>query len=219
MMIDPDGMAAYYSESGDYLGTDRDGFTGNVYITTAESYDYYKEMTNVSAGSDITPLQDANLTAEAYSAVYTHILEQGYFPVKRLLNKAVSVGNTLNGSEYNHPNNDKYHPQTLAASSVAAKVIRLTVNQKSDIISLLSTVENIQNALGVHELISHGIRGVNRENHYLAYQNQITHYTWSKTTAAFREYFYKAYLDYAAAAKQTNTPLYNKVYYLIYPRK
>jgi hypothetical protein len=174
-VIDPDGRIAFYSRSGHFLGVDKDGFQGNVYIMT------YTGMVG---------LQDANLSSRANARIYTDILTQGGFEVNLLPNNSISVINKTD--KYNNPN-----LRTPFFLRYTVSTGTITVNQQADDTrSLLTTVENIQNALGVHELQGHAISrfGIDDRTHHKAYELQISHPTWQNTTPGFRRAMLGNYL-------------------------
>jgi len=76
--------------------------------------------------------------------------------------------------------------------------IKLTARTLFNDKRLISTVSNVQNALGVHEYIGHGIKGYGDAtgDHYKAYELQFQHKTWNKTTPYFKNYMRKNYEDY-----------------------
>ena len=194
--IDPDGRAAFYSSNGHFIGVDADGFQGNIYIMT------YTGMVG---------MQDANLSSRAYARIYTDVLTQGGFEVNLLQNSSVSVMN--NTDTYNNPNLDA---SFLRGGTVEGGV-RVTVNQGADDTRrLLTTVENIQNALGVHELQGHGIDGFGFDGrpHYKAYELQMSHPTWQNTTPEFRRTMLGNYLRqmYEEIPGVSNTSRYRETF-------
>jgi len=177
--IDPDGRAAFYSRNGRFIGVDADGFQGNIYIMT------YTGMVG---------MQDANLSSRAYARIYTDVLTQGGFDVSPLHNSSVSVMN--NNDTYNDPNTGTpFLRHTVDTKNDRTTV---TVNQASPNTNLLTTVENIQNALGAHELEGHGEFGYgNRTNtHHKVYEHQIRHPTWRNTTRGFKDAMLNNYRHY-----------------------
>ena len=71
--------------------------------------------------------------------------------------------------------------------------IRVSVNQNTESTKMmLTTVENIVNALGAHEYRGHGIDnyGDKTHNHHKAYENQFHHSSWWGTTEIFKRNMY-----------------------------
>lgn len=84
------------------------------------------------------------------------------------------------------------------------------MNQESiDVHRELTTVENIENAMGVHEYMGHGIERFRTNNgtHYKAYELQLEHRSWEKTTPYFRS---QMTIRYGGYIKRENHRLYRK---------
>jgi len=203
-----------FDMGGKFLGCTSEGFVGEVLIYSGKEFKDWTKMSREGAsqyadGSKIdkidwssmtaaqatktyklTELQKTALSAQAFSKIYTRVLIEGGFNIKNLIGNAVAVMN--GGDQFNNPNTKtNFLKGSLGIPS------RVTVNQQSKSINLLSTVENIQNALGVHEFTGHGELGFSDvlKTHYKAYELQINHSTWDKTTDVFKREMIGRYLE------------------------
>ena len=59
--------------------------------------------------------------------------------------------------------------------------------------ALFATKSNVQNLLGVHEYIGHGVNGWTGRNHKLVYKNQFKHPSWKRTTDFFKRHEFYNY--------------------------
>jgi hypothetical protein len=180
-----------YDKYGNHLGNTSEGFVGAPLVYSGTDKHDWKSMTAKAAVNvkGVSLLQDAALSAEAFSKIYTHVLQKGGYDTKNLIGEAVAVNN--GSDQFNNPNlNTKF------ASGSTRYPSRVTVNQLSEnTAKYLTTVENIQNALGVHEFIGHGKFGYDLETHYKAFELQIKDPTWDKTTDVFKHGMIGRYLQ------------------------
>ena len=205
MLVDPNGRAAYYTNMGAYLGTDKDGFTGNVYISTAEDFEYLKDMSNVSAGISTMPLQIADLSSEAYSNIYTDILTRSGFDIARtLLNGKISV---INGTDlYNNPECNRQSTLANATTTISSKdgkvvnvSYRITANQNNALFKrTCGTIEGIISVLGVHEFIGHIMKGYGDASgtHCIIYALQMIDASWEKLPLEYQNTIRKNFQIY-----------------------
>ena len=192
--IDPDGKSPYYTEKGIFLGVDKRGFAGKIIISTMNNY-LFAVNRNISL-KDNKFIENTKLTAGAYSNIYTHILEESGYNTKMLIGNAVSV--RTDDEKFNNPSEKK---DLFISTTVFSdkKEFKVSINQSDEILpGILSTVENVQNALGEHEFKGHGImRYSDRDkSHHKAYELQFDSETWEKTTSSFQEEMMKRYLNY-----------------------
>ena len=186
----------YYDFSGNFLGVDEFGFTGDIYITKKETF--YESSENGIANSKKIQAKEetlkfsaisSSLSSEALSNIYTDVLKHmSDIDFSRLYNGRISIledvkgKNTRRGIDYigigyNFP----YPIMNEAQYTTIDKEynqISTTVNRPAD----LNTVESIQNYLGVHEYYGHGILGYKEVNkvHWKCYLLQIQHPTFKK---------------------------------------
>lgn len=161
-----------------------------------------KVFTEVAVG-----MQEAHLSASAYSSIYTDILEKAGYDMYKLYGMKVAV-KTPNDSYGNPGKSDT----EIFTSLSKGERFKITVNHKDGhefLKKYLTTTSNILNALGAHEYRGHGEKRFGADadpndrlklsNHHLAYEEQIFHdpVSWAKTTKEFKLKFldqYEAYL-------------------------
>ena len=185
----------YYDFSGNFLGVDEFGFTGDIYITTADAF---KESSNnkiadsktIQANKETVYLGDyaTNLSSEALSNIYTDALfKMKDINFSNLLNGKVSImekvvqrhaNGIIEPFAYGYNNPSYTRCEAMYNSTTITGNIVITVNRKD--INNLSSVEYIQNYLGVHEYQGHQILGYGdkKKNHYKCYQLQMQHPTF-----------------------------------------
>jgi hypothetical protein len=211
--VDPDGQAAspYYDQEGNFLGVDEKGFEGEIYVTNKETFDKnaangVADSKSIQADENTVGLQDAGLSAQGLSNVYTDVLAKGGYDPAKLDGGAVAVNNGPN-DQANNPTNTGF----MSTLHNGQGQFKITVNNTTDETkSLLTTVENIQNSAGAHEYRGHGEKrfGVaNEAFHYKAYDEQRADPTWNKTTPNFQtEMFNK----YRTVLRTTNPTVYKQ---------
>jgi RHS repeat-associated protein len=178
LFIDPDGMfSPYYDEGGNFLGVDEKGFTGDIKVTDKETFDKNAKDgvadSEKMGGENSDGLQNAGLSSDAMSKVYTNVLEQGGYDVSKLEGGAISVSN--GNDKANNPAEIK-DPNANAQTTIEqGKDPKITVDQTRSGTQHLTTVENVRSSLGDHELRGHVEKGFSntRRNHYKAYEEQF----------------------------------------------
>ncbi|WKN43951.1 fibronectin type III domain-containing protein [Tunicatimonas pelagia] len=181
--IDPDGMRPiddYYDRLGNYLYTDNKK-TDNIMIVSDEGVDlanlvkgngtdsYGKILEANSEG-----INEAGITGEAASNIFTDILDKAGFDVSQLHNGKVSIyeGLALNDKSEliplgpNDPERaDGSHANTAVAGTkewsrgeAPEGTIKVTANFNGRS-TFLTTRSNVESMLGTHELVGHGQRG------------------------------------------------------------
>ncbi|SFF54070.1 hypothetical protein, partial [Thermoflexibacter ruber] len=229
---DPDGRAAspYYDQNGNYLGVDEHGFKGEVKVTTQQAFNAsakngVADSKTLSANKDTKGINQSKLDAKAASKVFTHIfskMSDKRMDVNKLYNKEVSVLVSLQPKQANLNYNDPEKRHAEATTRVKGTdasfkeeapdgTIKVSVNWMSNQNSYLSTVENIQNMLGVHEFIGHGVLKINfteggkeKSNpnytgkHSNVYLLQINHPTFKNATKEFQQEMRKNYEEFKA---------------------
>ena len=198
-MTDPDGKDDYYDIFGNYLYKDNKE-TDNIIIRNEALYNMKQEMkgkwTNVDWITSDTPIAEANLSAAAYSNIFTDILSKmDGIDVNNLYNGKVSVtvwekkSNVMTTTNYfNEPS---FKGKTIASIMPYKEKQLMTAfifPQGKKERDLFSTISNVQNVLGVHEYIGHFKKGLTNSDHKKIFQMQKTHGSWGKTTKYFKEY-------------------------------
>ncbi|HTJ49273.1 MAG TPA: RHS repeat-associated core domain-containing protein, partial [Cyclobacteriaceae bacterium] len=221
--IDPDGMAAspYYDENGKFLGVDEKGFAGEIRITDQKTFDENskdgvadsKSMEARTNGeANFLGVQDAGLSSEAMSNIYTDVLDKGGYDMNKVEGGAIAVSN--GDDKFNNPNTTK-DPNSPANTDRATG--KISVDQQKTGTKLLNTVENVRSTLGDHEFKGHLEGKVGSfGDHYKAYENQFNNsQNWSDATPEFKKAIEKSH--------DNNTYLYNRSrhdqYYMMKPHK
>ncbi len=215
---DPDGRSPIYTADGKYLGNDDNGFTGDIIIMKASTFNNLMKKYDVLC-SDVA-LKNGNfidrntkLSGEAWSNIFTHISKntkatlekynvdyeaKDVINMDKLLNGKISVYDPKNPkNNVNSPERGVWDPNTKRMSDGSVKVTSVIHNGK--MIDGLTTVENIQNAFAVHEYFGHGIIkwGDKTHDHYKVYEMQMNHPLYQYTTPDFKDWVssnYKKYL-------------------------
>lgn len=216
---DPDGgeteSPIFDMNTGDFLGTDSDGFQGEMLFMSKDQYNSLSKngtqiidhgvamMSSYKIGFDINKPFDKSLpfnnqTAKVLGNAFSYV-------VGRMSNDGINVGSLHNGkvstygnySFFDETNNIDYRSissnggilnyesviTSLAAYSKSDNMLTYNLNYRD----YLNTVENVQN-LAVHEFIGHKIKGYDASvgKHAMAYDLQMRHPTFNKTTPAFQ---------------------------------
>ncbi|MCO5951209.1 RHS repeat-associated core domain-containing protein, partial [Mucilaginibacter flavidus] len=151
----------------------------------------------------------SGITLQALSNSYTDVLAKSGFDVSQLLNGKVSI----NYHDYNRGiagnyNNGIDSPTDNATTSVDKRPITVTAQWSTvaaahdyvkdaagneQLTILYTTVENIQNGLGVHELQYHGIKNLRNADHLEIFEAQLRAGSWPGTTNAFKNFILDHY--------------------------
>lgn len=192
--IDPDGRDDYYSVGGQFLFRESKK-TDRIIIRDLVTYSTKQKGWEFGPNPD-TPIEQTVLSAEAYSKIFTNILsEMKDVDIYLLHNQGVSVVVSPNDYDIESTFNDPYSAFAKEGVVNAAtqhlngvKKITACINYlgASDNRKLFATLSNVQNLLGVHEYIGHGVKGWSGSNHKLAYKNQFKHPSWKRTTGYFK---------------------------------
>lgn len=217
LRIDPDGrLDDYYNREGQFLYRDT-RTTDNIRIIEQGDFDaiastYGSDVMNDQSTSSLGLLGDlegksvginqAKLSDAAASNVFTDILgKMEGIDMGKLYNGKVSIynGYSVRGSSipagFNDPERGGSGPANTAVKCITSfrgdapkGMIKVTANFTDQRNSNLSTVSNVQNALGVHEFQGHGIKRFHIEGgpHYKAYELQMNHPSWGGTTPSLK---------------------------------
>ena len=183
----------YYTEDGQFLGVDENGFTGNIYITDEETFKkYLKNGTvkskDIQGDSKTSSMRDKLLTSAAESHIYTDVLKKStdskldmswlYKGEVSIVENRVMKKDEVIGVGYNNPEGHKNDPKY--SQSYVDGQIRVTVTKGSNQHDLY-TIESIQNYLGIHEYYGHGVMKWSQKNtHWKCYNAQLHHPTFKK---------------------------------------
>lgn len=192
--IDPDGRDDYYTSNGQFLFRDEKE-TDNIIIRNQALYEM-KSMTGAEWINPDTPIGKADLSVEAYSAIYTNILKRAGFNTDKLLNGQVSIvklkDNTAgDGPQYQA---DGFYNHEAVIPYANADIARcMNIDGMHQVTAYchplgdanrgyLSTISNVVNVLGIHEFECHGEKRITSEQHWKILQNQRDHNSWNKAT-------------------------------------
>jgi len=197
------GVSPIYDYNGNFLGTDSEEFNGEILIINPILFAAFGgEGLDHRIAEDIgVGINDANLNYEALSNIFTDILSTvDGVDLNRLYNRRVSIYGT-----YDFRNKEKLFNEALInrkggpantglrginfpENATGTGNIRVSVNFIRGNNRYLTTVENVQNMLGVHEFIGHGLRGFEgtTEGELNAYSLQTGHSTYVNTTSDFK---------------------------------
>ena len=161
--IDADGKSPYYNRQGQLVRVDDKGFTGEIYIIESD-------------GEVVRLKESSKLSLEVQSNIYTDVLNHMQdIDYSNLQEGQVSIttSRAVNGKRVTY--NDPYETTSRYSTSRNDKN-EIVVTAKENLFKTdLYHVEVIQNYLGVHEYIGHGIKGYSdrTKTHWRAYDLQL----------------------------------------------
>jgi hypothetical protein len=219
-LIDPDGRSAQspiFDHDGNFLGTDSEGYTGQIVIMRKETYnaltnngenvlDHNTTEKLVGLGNSIfaSDVNGAGLTSEGFSKVFTHVMKQmegesvdgASLSFDNLEGGIVNVidlgtdeeGEIANVNLYGNPNNPAMN--AVAAQSYSENgEINVTMRLQWGR-TVRTHVEDAQSTLGVHEYYGHGVKNHRKsdEQHRKVYKLQVNHKrTYNKLEAGHKK--------------------------------
>lgn len=149
-------------------------------------------------------ITDADITAKAYSNIFTNVLKRKNFDTSLLENGSISVrildSNSANscplyeckdsfGASDEIPWSDAPIATELKNADNQIKITANVVLFDSERRNYLSTVSNIENVLGVHEFWGHGVLNYKADEHWKILNMQMNHPSWKKTTKELKELY------------------------------
>ena len=182
MLIDPDGRSEepVFSSKGDYRGTTKEGYTGDILI-----YDGTEEFKDLSAEEllekgaqtyDNMKNYPEKLSEEARIKIWSHILD--YFD-------GIKIGeNKFDRSSIKDIKYDRL--LDVAWLSRMKKKLYSQILTGGDNFSYEATVENLASSLIVHENIGHALLKATHKNIYSDVLNPAVNPFYSKTTAYYK---------------------------------
>ena len=213
-LVDPDGNDSYYTKNGDYIGSNNKK-SDLIYIVS--SYRLIRRLRNgkefYSFGGKKT-LEESDLSAKAYSKIFTNVLKRKGIDTKRLYNGQISVNTERNSWDNTMKKWNKYYEQynvydpkneslsfypTKGQTGVAISTT-LHVNKKIEIVinvysvgneekNYVSTESNIYNMIGIHEFNYHGREEKGNNQHYEILKAQRRDPSWKTTTPQFKSLY------------------------------
>ena len=213
-LVDLDGNDSYYTKNGDYIGSNNKK-SDLIYIVS--SYRLIRRLRNgkkfYSFGGKKT-LEESDLSAKAYSKIFTNVLKRKGIDTKRLYNGQISVNTERNSWDNTMKKWNKYYeqynvydPENESLSFYPAKgqtgpaiSTTLHVNKKIEIVinvysvgneekNYVSTESNIYNMIGIHEFNYHGREGKGNNQHYEILKAQRRDPSWKTTTPQFKSLY------------------------------
>ncbi|HCC53123.1 MAG TPA: hypothetical protein DEQ30_14675 [Porphyromonadaceae bacterium] len=186
---------------------------GQIYIWRQTGKFVYKEPNNVV--DEYIPIQDMVLDAKVYSKIFTHIVSLEFKNDLSIIlksNISIIVYKYLDGkksviSRYNTPkghvasnanaayNDNNQYYNGLKTVTAYVYTGDLAKNNKE----LYSTIWNVINLLGAHELVGHGVLFWFKDDyssHHLTYLYQMGHSSFEHTTEDFKRQMKNRYNDY-----------------------
>jgi len=204
-----------YDEDGNFLYTKPPSDKkrkGQIYIWRQIGKGIYKNPSDVV--DEYIPIQDMVLNAKVYSKIFTHVVSLQFkndlsiiwksnisIIVYKSLDQDIStvshyIPKGFEPSVANADFNDS-NPYYAGLKTVTAYVYTgdLAKNNKE----LYSTIWNVINLLGAHELIGHGVLYWFQDDyssHHLTYLYQMGHSSFEHTTESFKKSMKKSYNNY-----------------------
>jgi RHS repeat-associated protein len=206
LRIDPNGAldSPIFDKDGNFLGVDSEGYTGEIIIMDRTAYNTVsnggKKILNhdqvmiwVNKSPLASSLNDAGLTPEAFSKIYTHIVMQmegemidgKKISFDRLEGGIIHIIDTENAEDgLSQVNGGIFgNPLNISIAAEAGAIINKdgTINVTTRLLfgtGQMETVEHAQSTLGIHEYYGHGVKGLDggsSEDHVKVYRLQYNH--------------------------------------------
>jgi len=196
---DPNGgFSPIYDSNGNFLGTDDQGFKGDILIFDDPSK-FIQGMKHTEALSLGKLIGDAGLTGEAASNIFNHIVGvYKEFNLNFLHNGSFSANTGSFDSDFNDPSPGFYEGRTRHKGvgtnfyqSADWGEIKVSFDWRGKGKgTILSSVENVVNALGVHEYQAHGRLNLKHpKDDFMIMNLQKRHWSWENTTPRFKQFF------------------------------
>ena len=198
--IDKNGEDSYYLTDGTYI-CDNLKETDHIYVVS--NYNYLKQLPNGNRVVEFygkQSLEEAKLSANAFSNIFTNVLKRNGFDVDKLENKSIAVNVLDNNTKGDGPhyrcidfyNTTSYPWENAPIAAISNNKITVNVvlsNQEHR--NYLSTISNVINVLGVHEYTGHGILKLGSDQHWQILKMQRAHPSWNNTTKKLKDLYLK----------------------------
>ncbi len=193
--VDPDGgqtSPIYDIETGKYLGNDTEGFKGDILFMNGEKYNQMTQggkyiIKHSWAINNLQGINGGDVSLMAKANAYTDI-------VSRM--PEVDMNKLYNGkiSAYNYDFNNRKEEYFNNGTKVSGEAVTTHENGKIKVTAIflqginedLTTVENVQNLLGMHEYYYHGVQGYSNSQHGLFLKKLKLHPSWNGTTPNYQ---------------------------------
>lgn len=196
--IDKNGEDSYYLTDGTYI-CDNLKETDHIYVVS--NYNYLKQLPNGNRVVEFygkQSLEEAKLSANAFSNIFTNVLKRNGFDVDKLENKSIAVNILDNNTKGDGPHYrciDFYNTTSYPWKNAPIAAIsnnKITVNvvlSDQEHRNYLSTISNVINVLGVHEYTGHGILKLGSDQHWQILKMQRAHPSWNNTTKKLKDLY------------------------------
>ena len=184
-----------YDVNGNFLGTTKEGFTGDVLVYSGNDNIDFSSLTEKEAleYSDMFKYDEVRslLTGDAKSNIWTSVVSQ--MEGEQIFDEVFHMSDLYEKTII-------YNPQINASwKSYYTLGTRKGKIQGSDQHLYETTIENIQSSIVVHEYYSHIKKnnGDKYKSHRLAYKNVINHKPlWNNTTDSYKGFIVRQLLKY-----------------------
>ena len=190
MLTDPNGEDDYFDFYGNYLGTNKEE-TDYIYVT--DDFNRLEDGRCVVGIDTRVALADADLSAKAYSNIFTSILDRmPDVDTSKLHNEKISVSKIADDPQdddfFNDANNEiDFEHNRFATTSPDHSDAHITAYITSKSKNYYNTVSDVRNMLGVHEFIRHYQE--NMDDGYNLYQSLKEHHsTWDRTSDLYKKH-------------------------------
>jgi hypothetical protein len=213
MLVDPDGrqLDDYFDQNGNYLYTDNKT-SDEIRIIHSDDWkqiemQYCSQINDKTAShaglnkaleSRSTGIAETKLSGEAVRKIFKNIIERmPDINMSVLDNSSLSTWDDRNPT--NITNNGSSRNGEATTRGLQNGKFRVSVRMTGGYVPAdFNTVSNVQNALGAHEYLGHGVMGYGdlTMNHRKAYELQMTHPTWANTSGNYKNYILDNYQFY-----------------------
>ena len=213
-LVDLDGNDSYYTKNGDYIGSNNKK-SDLIYIVS--SYRLIRKLRNGKEFYSFRgkkTLEESDLSAKAYSKIFTNVLKRKGIDTKKLYNGQISVNSERNSWDKKMRKWDKYYEQynvydplnnsrdydptkgqtgpAISATKYVNNKIEIVINVYSvgyEEKNYISTESNIYNMIGIHEFNYHGLKGKGNNQHNEILKAQRNDPSWKMTTPQFKSLY------------------------------
>ena len=218
IVLDPEGKEPVYNIKGDYLGSTKEGFTGDVLIYTGNNRINLKKLSrNILENQvPIFTLDEArefNLIGnKAKQKIWNNIAS--HFEGLNVYDEKFSMSDLREGKILFGNDDNSWGTYVDYFNNYNGKPMIYGTDKYKD---YESTVENIASSIIVHEWYSHGKKhnGNRYKSHRLAYQNVINYKKfWNKTTDKYKAFvlYQLKYYNFKENHKNSVPRLYRRLY-------
>ena len=212
--VDLNGLSPIYNQYGSFIGTSKEGFTGNILIYNGdEEYDF-SQMTEQQILDNMVVFRydkiAQNIDNDVKSKIWAHVVSN--FEGMPVYDEIFSM-NSIRDAQISYEERDGASWVTYYKEDPTYKPKIIGTGGYS----YETTVENIASSVIVHEWYSHGKKYNSDEykSHRLAYKNVINFKRlWDKTTDEYKKFNLQQLLKYTKKETGRNNvdPRYRRLY-------